>query len=388
MIFLALAAGQTQLPTSISPITSTTMQQQTAQQQSPPSVQQTQQTHQGQTQHSIQPQQANIISVKTPITLQPKPQIQPQPSPQQQQQQQLQQQVQQVTVHQNQNQIQMIPQTSTAIPQSISITQQGTPQTLTTTHIVQQQNQQQLQQQPRQLTILPQQSQPIQIFQTSQQPQPIRPNPSYSTTATVSVAPAGTVQTTAQMTPPNATPRANKIRKPAVARGSTPGTGPQSGQQQQPQQQAKQVFPRMPPNQTGTQQPRQIQPSQGGAGGITLQPLTRIPIVTQQQQQQILNQPLKTINMAALQPNLPDATLTPLTPQSNPILTTAPISIQQVPQQLQQVFQTNVTQLPSPNVSITPTNSLPTVTTLQQAQQQQTNGKKEDHSNDRVEIKA
>lgn len=92
---------------------------------------------------------------------------------------------------------------------------------------------------------------------------------------------------------------------------------------------------------------------QVGPSGATL---TRIPNPQQNQQQQqpqAVQQPLKTINLSAIQqtPTLPDATLTPLNPQTNSQITAIPI---QTPPQPIQVFATT-TQLPPPNISITPT---------------------------------
>ncbi|CAG7728318.1 unnamed protein product, partial [Allacma fusca] len=334
-----IAAATAQLPaTSISAGTPNSMQS-TAQQQQQNSVQQAnsqQQQNQQLAPQPIQPQPPNVVSIKAPATLQPKPplQIQPQPTQSQQpQHHQMQQQIQQVMTHPP-HQLQIIPQPPTsqtnvisqpvmAAPPPQTITMQANP---TQAQLHSQQQQQQQQQQPRQLTILPQQQPPqaiqpqVSVVQQqqhqpgNQQPQPIRPNYTIVTQGTANV-PVSQVQTSAA----NVTPQGNqprpKVSKKVVGRGN-PTTTPNT-----PQQNNKAVFPR--PTQMSTTispMPTQAKPStiltQQSAGAT----LTKVQMPNQgQTSQQPMVQPLKTINLSALQspPNLPDATLTPLIPQSN-----------------------------------------------------------------------
>ncbi|CAL8130602.1 unnamed protein product [Orchesella dallaii] len=327
-----------------------------------------QQSQQGQSQTQTQITTSNVVAIKAQATLQPKPplQIQPQPAQnqsgnqqqhqaqqnqqqqqhnqqlQQQQQQQLQHQIQQVTMA-HQQQVQMIPQ-SNANSQSNMLQQQilaQSQQTLTA------QVMHQAQQAPRQLTILPQgttqqiQQQSVTLIQqqpaTTQQPQPIRPN--YSTSPATSSTSISQQQGITTTMAPQQRP---KMRKPGVGRGSSNAS---------PTQQGKVMFPRptIPTTISPLSAPLKPAPSPQQPVGATL---TKVPISPQGPPHSVNNQPLKTINLAALHtpPSLPDATLTPLMPQA----TSQAQSMQQAPPQPVQVFPASTTQLPSPNISITP----------------------------------
>ena len=248
-----------------------------------------------------------------------------------QQQQQIQQ-LQQVTMTQagGTHQIQMIPQMpptsqTAVIPQSISITQQ--PQLI-----------QQGQQQPRQLTILPQQTQ-AQLVQSPQMqfiqqsttaPQAIRPN---YTSSSVSIVTTQAPQVQQLSTPTTTTPQQRaKIRKPGVGRGTANGP-----------QQAKPVFPRPSTSPATGQQQRQIQPQ-----GMSQQQLAlgRVPVGTTITQQSNV-QPLKTINLSALQAQgVNDGTMIS---QAN--VNHVQFNLQQ-PNQI--LFPSTSTQLPSPGTTLQP----------------------------------
>lgn len=362
-----MTAGQ--LPaTSIASATTNGVQQVT-QQQAQVQQQQThgQQSQQGQTQTQSQLTTTGLVSIKAPATLQPKPplQIQPQPVPNQnanqnqhqsqqnqqaqnqqhanQQMQQAQQltQLQQVTM--TQQQVQMIPQQGNTSQPNI-LSQQilaQSPQQLTAQ--VMQQAQQGIQQAPKQFTILPSaaqqiQPQPVTLIpqpqQQSNQPQPIRPN--YSIASGVNTSSAQPTQGMTAATRP-------KIRKPGVGRGSNSAS---------PTQQGKTMFPRPTIPANISPLPPQLKPAPTQSVGTTLTKVA-IPAQGSTTQTTVNNQPLKTINLAALHhtpPNLPDATLTPLIPQSG----SQTQSMQQPPPQPIQVFPATTTQLPSPNISITP----------------------------------
>ncbi|XP_021962991.1 putative mediator of RNA polymerase II transcription subunit 26 isoform X2 [Folsomia candida] len=305
-----------------------------------------------------------LTPMKAPgqANLQPKPQpLQIQPSPtnqtnQQQQQATHHQQLQNVNVSMGVGgpQFQMIPQNSQANVQQI-LTQNAQGQL--TTQVIQQQQQggQGQPQQQRHLTILPQQGgghqqltfiqqqpQPQQQQQQQQQQQ-IRPN--YTVTAASPIIQQGGTPTTA--TAPQQRP---KIRKPGVGRGTVNQNQGQNAQS--PNQKAMYPRPTMPNavGQGGQIQVKSVGPNQQGHGSQTGATISRIAVANagQQQQQQ---QPLKTINLSALHtpPTLPDATLTPLIPQSNQQITATLIP---PPTQQLQLFTT--THLPTPNISITP----------------------------------
>lgn len=351
--FFSALTSTGQLPTSISSTTNgLQVQQQQQNQVQGNQTNQAQQQNQSQNQ-AIQP--ANVMSMKTPATLQPKPPLQIQPSPSNQQQQAQQQQHQQhQQIHQQQiqqiqmsgQQLQMIPQpTSQAnvLPQQILTQAQ---QTITTQVMHPNQSQQQQMHQQRQLTILPQQTgqslQPHQLtFIQQPQHQPIRPN--YTVTAATS-----SQQVTSQVQGVTTTPipqQRPKIRK------ATPGRG--AANNSSPGQQGKVMYPR-PNMSTNVNTPIQ---SKGQTNQVpTGATLTRVSVANSMNQNQShlqsVQQPLKTINISALHtpPTLPDATLTPLIPQSNvqQILSSSVQSSQPI-----QLF-TTTQQLPTPNISITP----------------------------------
>ncbi|ODN04866.1 Polyhomeotic-like protein 2 [Orchesella cincta] len=183
--------------------------------------------------------------------------------------------------------------------------------------------------QPQSVTLIQQQP-------ATQQPQPIRPNYSTAPATSTTISQQQGITTTA-------TPQQRaKMRKPGVGRGSSNNASPT--------QQAKVMFPRptIPTSISPLSAPLKPAPSSQQSVGATL---TKVPISSQGPPQSVNNQPLKTINLAALHtpPTLPDATLTPLMPQSS----SQGQTMQQAPQPLQ-VFPAPTTQLPSPNISITP----------------------------------
>ena len=261
-----------QIPTSMANAANiqAAQQQQQQQQQQNTNVQQAgsqQQNNQQIAPQPIQPQPANVVSIKGPATLQPKPlQIQPQPAQSAQQQQQqtlqqqqqstLQQQIQQVTMAHQQHQLQIIPQPPTSSHTGVlsqPLITGPNPGTITMQTSAGH-HQIQTQQTPRHLTILPQQ-QPGQTIQSQvsilqqsqqqqgqpgqQQHQPIRPNftivtqgsPASVTVSQVSGPNAGATQPGQQQQ----RPKAKKVVSKGGPNASTPNTTPQAN---------KTVFPR------------------------------------------------------------------------------------------------------------------------------------------------
>ena len=309
----------------------------------------------------------------------PKPPVQIQPQPtgqthhqfqtqQQHHQQQQQQHPLQITMnHQGQPQLQMVTGTPTsqiiAQPQSTihpslpahliqqgTTVQQATRQLTILPHHQQQQQQQQQQQHhvqaSQQLTTM--QGQP-QL--ATQQPLSIRPNLQIQVTAATVTSGANQIHVTvgngtSSATVPNQQVQARaKVRKPTVSR-TTAGTSPAGGQQ-------KSMYTRAPtPTSTVNSMTANGKGQQSSVGtGITKVPISGTNSMASSNNSHA--QPLKTINMSALQsvaPNLPDATLTPLPSSVG--------SQQSSSGQMQQHSGSNsssVTTLPNPAISITPT---------------------------------